>query len=149
MSKPLRLLGIFAHPDDESFGSGGVLAKYAAEGVDVHVCIATDGAAGSADAEMLEGYNSLAERRAEELKAAVAVLGGVLHQLSYGDSGMEGSAENQNPDCLVQAPLDDVAKKLPNFEVNLVDGARDYPLALHHRWLYDCLHLYLYGDHRA
>ena len=41
------LLGIFAHPDDETFGPGGTLAKYAREGVDVHVAIATDGAAGS------------------------------------------------------------------------------------------------------
>ena len=42
-----RLLTILAHPDDESFGMGGTLAKYSAEGVDVHICIATDGAAGS------------------------------------------------------------------------------------------------------
>ncbi|MCB0024964.1 MAG: PIG-L family deacetylase, partial [Caldilinea sp.] len=40
------LLGVFAHPDDESFGPGGTLARYAREGVDVHVIIATDGIAG-------------------------------------------------------------------------------------------------------
>ena len=43
------LLAVLAHPDDESFGLGGTLAKYAAEGVDVHICIATDGVAGSVD----------------------------------------------------------------------------------------------------
>ena len=46
-TKCLAFLTILAHPDDESFGIGGTLAKYAAEGVDVHICIATDGVAGS------------------------------------------------------------------------------------------------------
>jgi LmbE family N-acetylglucosaminyl deacetylase len=41
------LLAVLAHPDDESFGLGGTLARYAAEGVDVHIAIATDGVAGS------------------------------------------------------------------------------------------------------
>ena len=40
-----RLLAVLAHPDDESFGLGGTLARYAAEGVDVHIAIATDGVA--------------------------------------------------------------------------------------------------------
>ena len=31
-----RLLVVLAHPDDESFGMGGTLARYADEGVDVH-----------------------------------------------------------------------------------------------------------------
>ncbi len=112
MRNPLRLLAVFAHPDDESFGPGGTLARYAREGVEVHICIATDGAVGSADPKLLEGYASLAERRTEELTAAVAVLGGVLHRLPYRDSGMQGSTDNQHPDCLVQARLDDVAEHL-------------------------------------
>ena len=42
------LLAVLAHPDDESYGPGGTLARYAAEGFQVHVAIATDGAAGTA-----------------------------------------------------------------------------------------------------
>ncbi|MDQ4075049.1 MAG: PIG-L family deacetylase [Chloroflexota bacterium] len=103
------LLAIFAHPDDESFGSGGTLAKYAAEGVDVHVCIVTDGAAGSYDEEFVQGYESIAQRRAEELERAAAVLGVTLHILNYRDSGMAGSPENEHPASLVQAPLEEVA----------------------------------------
>ncbi len=108
----LVLLAILAHPDDESFGMGGTLAKYAAEGIETHVCIATDGAAGSTDEKFLEGYESLAQRRAQELQNAVQVLGATLHLLGYGDSGMEGSPDNQNPDSLVQAPLDEVACRI-------------------------------------
>ncbi len=37
------LLAVFAHPDDETFGPGGTLARYAAEGVDVHYACATRG----------------------------------------------------------------------------------------------------------
>lgn len=109
---PLRLLGIFAHPDDESFGPGGTLAKYAAEGVEVHICIATDGDAGSYDPEHLEGFSTIAERRAQELKGAIKVLGATLHTLPYRDSGMEGSEANLHPDCLVQAPVDEAARHI-------------------------------------
>jgi LmbE family N-acetylglucosaminyl deacetylase len=41
------LLAVVAHPDDESFGIGGTLARYVGEGWDVHVAVMTDGVAGS------------------------------------------------------------------------------------------------------
>ncbi|MFO7541134.1 MAG: PIG-L family deacetylase, partial [Chloroflexota bacterium] len=41
------LLTVVAHPDDESFGLGGTLARYVQEGWEVHVVVATDGVAGS------------------------------------------------------------------------------------------------------
>ena len=37
MTKKLTLVAIVAHPDDEAFGTGGTLTKYANEGVDVHL----------------------------------------------------------------------------------------------------------------
>jgi LmbE family N-acetylglucosaminyl deacetylase len=112
MAGRLCLLAILAHPDDESFGTGGTLARYSAEGVDVHVCIATDGAAGSYDPELLEGYGTLAERRAEELRRAVAVLGATLHTLPYRDSGMQNTPDNNHPDSLFQAHIAEVACRL-------------------------------------
>lgn len=44
------LLAIVAHPDDESFGMGGTLARYAAEGARVTLICATRGEAGVAGA---------------------------------------------------------------------------------------------------
>src|SRR6478735_911068 len=42
----LRLMAVLAHPDDESLGVGGILARYAREGVDVSVLTATRGQSG-------------------------------------------------------------------------------------------------------
>lgn len=107
------LLGVFAHPDDESFGPGATLAKYAREGATVHVCIATDGAAGSYDAAAVAGGQlSLAEQRLEELRCACQTLGVTLHLLGYRDSGMEGAPDNQDPASLYQAPLEEVARAI-------------------------------------
>jgi len=97
------LLAILAHPDDESYGTGGTLARYAAEGVDVHVAIATDGAAGSI-AEGWEGDRArLAEARALELAAACHILGITLHNLGYRDSGYINDPANKHPDAFIQA----------------------------------------------
>jgi LmbE family N-acetylglucosaminyl deacetylase len=108
-----RLLAILAHPDDESFGIGGTLARYAREGVEVHVCIVTDGAAGENDGDASEQEAlSLARVRQEELRCACQVLGVKLHMLDYRDSGMQGTLDNGHPDSLYQADLDDVAREL-------------------------------------
>ncbi|MCA9961198.1 MAG: PIG-L family deacetylase [Anaerolineales bacterium] len=98
-----RLLAVLAHPDDESFGPGGAFARYAAEGVEVHIAIATDGAAGS----VAEGYEDtrsrLAEVRAQELQEAIAVLGAHLHTLGYRDSGYINDPANQHPEAFINA----------------------------------------------
>ena len=44
--EPLKLLAVFAHPDDESMGMGGTLAKYSAEGVETTLVCATRGERG-------------------------------------------------------------------------------------------------------
>ena len=42
----LKLLCVLAHPDDESLALGGILARYASEGVETHVVTATRGELG-------------------------------------------------------------------------------------------------------
>jgi mycothiol S-conjugate amidase len=112
-AQPRVLLAVFAHPDDESFGPGGTLAKYSAEGVDVWLSCATDGDAGTVDSGALEDYASTAQLRAAELCCAAQALGlkGVDFY-GYRDSGMAGSADNQHPKSLFQAPIEDVVGKI-------------------------------------
>ena len=112
------LLAVLAHPDDESFGPGATLARYAAEGVDVHICTLTDGAAGTADPDCddcLEGYKDLADRRRGELACAVEILGGTLHLFNYRDSGMAGDEANKHPDAFIKQPLEEVTERLSDL----------------------------------
>ena len=107
------LLVIFAHPDDESHGPGATLAKYAAEGVQVHYLCATRGEAGSVDSRFLANDHSVADLRSTELQHAADALGlAGVHYMNYRDSGMEGSPDNQHPDSLYAAPLDAVAQRI-------------------------------------
>ncbi len=96
-----RILVAFAHPDDESFGLGGLIAKYVDEGVDVYYLCATNGDVGTIDVEHLNGYQSHAECRLSELDCAAKLLGlKEVIQMNYTDSGMMGNPDNENPDCL-------------------------------------------------
>jgi LmbE family N-acetylglucosaminyl deacetylase len=74
-----RLLGIFAHPDDESRIVGGALAKYASEGVQVDVLVATRGEVGSCGEPPLCSPEELPRIREAELRAACTMLG--VHDL--------------------------------------------------------------------
>jgi LmbE family N-acetylglucosaminyl deacetylase len=107
---PRTLLVVYAHPDDESFGNAGTLARYAAEGVAVHYACATRGECGGVAPELLDGYADIAALRSAELACAAQTLGlAAVHFLGYRDSGMAGSPDNQHPNALVQAALDRVA----------------------------------------
>jgi LmbE family N-acetylglucosaminyl deacetylase len=72
----LRLCFVGAHPDDETLGMGGTLAKYAAEGVETFVLTATRGQSGRyRDGRDHPGKEALGRIREAELRAATAVLG--------------------------------------------------------------------------
>ncbi len=110
---PRSLLAVLAHPDDESFGMGGTLALYAQRGVEVHLVCATRGEAGEVDPDCLEGFSSIAERRVSELRCAAGILGlNGLYFLDYRDSGMLGSPDNQHPQALAAAHLEEVAAQV-------------------------------------
>ena len=114
------LLVIFAHPDDESHGPAGTLSKYAHEGVQVHYLCATRGESGTVDSCFLENDITIAALRTAEVQRAAAELGlAGLHFLGYRDSGMEGSVDNQHPESLYSAPLDEVAERIADHIRNL------------------------------
>ncbi len=107
------LMAVLAHPDDESFGMGGTLAKYARHGVDVYLVCATRGEVGEMEEKYLQGYAGPAERREAELRCAANKLGiKEVIFLDYRDSGMAGSIHNIHPQSLFSAPLDEVAVKV-------------------------------------
>jgi LmbE family N-acetylglucosaminyl deacetylase len=75
-----RLMAVLAHPDDESLGVGGTLAKYASEGVEVFLLTATRGDRGRFRGRPLDdpqhpGPEALARIREGELRAAASALG--------------------------------------------------------------------------
>jgi N-acetyl-1-D-myo-inositol-2-amino-2-deoxy-alpha-D-glucopyranoside deacetylase len=110
---PLTLMAVHAHPDDEVLGGGGTLARYAAAGQRVVLVTCTDGAVGEIVDPAIATPETLAEVRAEELRAACALLGIMAqHFLGYGDSGMMGTPENADPHAFWQADLDEATGRL-------------------------------------
>src|SRR5580765_6169845 len=91
-----RLMAVLAHPDDESLGLGGTLAKYASEGTDVFLLTATRGDAGRYRGHrpgdpQHPGRLALADIREAELRAAAAVLGVCeVSLLDYHDRYLDG-----------------------------------------------------------
>lgn len=110
------LLAVFAHPDDETFGPGGTLARYAAQGVAVHLICATRGEAGESDLDDPAVSQDLGHQREQELHCAAEILGLTkVHLLGYRDSGMAGAVANQHPQALVQADPDVLAGQVADL----------------------------------
>ena len=109
-----KLLLSLAHPDDESFGAGGLVAKCVSLGVEVSYICATDGARGTIDDDILAQHGgSAAAVRYAELDCASQVLGfKQVFKLGYCDSGMMGSETNNDPTCLWQADENEVAARI-------------------------------------
>ncbi len=91
MTDTLKLLCIFAHPDDESMGMGGTLAKYAAEGIETHLVCASRGERGwFGPEEQNPGLERLGQIRTQELENAVKELGmRGLYFLDYIDGDVD------------------------------------------------------------
>lgn len=116
MTAPLTLMVVHAHPDDEVIGTGGVLARYSAEGIRTVLVTATLGEEGEVvapDLDTPETRARLAEVRRAELAQAIAILGvSDLEILGYRDSGMDGSPANQRPESFHMADPDQATARL-------------------------------------
>ncbi|MBL8129968.1 MAG: PIG-L family deacetylase [Chloroflexia bacterium] len=107
------LLAIFPHPDDETFSAGGIMAAARDLGDNVILICATRGEAGESGDPNHDTPEALGQAREAELRAAMRALNvGDVRFLGYRDSGMEGSAEAQNPHAFVQAPVADASARL-------------------------------------
>lgn len=88
--RTLTLMAVLAHPDDESLGLGGTLARYSAEGVRTHVVTATRGERGRHGEGPRPSPEEVGRRREAELRAACADLGVAdVAVLGYGDGALD------------------------------------------------------------
>lgn len=125
MSRALRVLGVFAHPDDEVICAGGTLARYAADGAEVMVVSATRGEAGQILDSCVATRATLGRVREQELRDACARVG-VQHVrcLDYLDGSLR-VADRQVLTAEIAAIVDD-------FQPEVVitfgeDGAYGHP----------------------
>lgn len=116
MGTKKTILAVLAHPDDESFGTGGTLALYASRGVDVYLVCATRGEVGEMPPDMMAGFNTVGEKRESELRCAGNMLGlKSIFFLGYRDSGMPGTADNNHPRALAAQPVETVAAEVARY----------------------------------
>ncbi|MEU1283534.1 PIG-L family deacetylase [Kitasatospora sp. NPDC005856] len=116
--RPLTLMAVHAHPDDEATGTGGVLARYAAEGIRTVLVTCTDGRCGDGPGGVKPGESghdpeAVAAMRRQELEASCEVLKvSHLELLEYADSGMMGWASNDAPGSFWRTPVEEGAARL-------------------------------------
>jgi LmbE family N-acetylglucosaminyl deacetylase/predicted DCC family thiol-disulfide oxidoreductase YuxK len=116
--RPLTLLAVHAHPDDETLFGGGVLARSSDEGVRTVVVTCTGGELGFGPDGTLPGSpgrddDAVGELRRGELAESCRILGvGHLELLGYRDSGMAGWAQNRASGAFCGVPVGEAAARL-------------------------------------
>lgn len=126
MHGPLRLLAVLAHPDDESLGLGGTLARYASEGVETYVVTATRGERGRFfDGRPRPSDDEVGRVREMELRAAAAELGvREVSLLGYRD----GELPAADPEEALSRLVAEVRRIRPQVVVTFGhDGAYGHP----------------------
>jgi LmbE family N-acetylglucosaminyl deacetylase len=124
----LKMLCVLAHPDDESLGLGGVLAKYGSEGVQTYVITATRGELGwFGQPEDNPGPQRLGQIREGELRDAARVLEvKELMLLDYHD----GALHEADQQVLTRQIVEQIRRIQPDvivtFDQNGVYGHPDH-----------------------
>lgn len=128
MTDQLKLMFVLAHPDDESLGNGGTIAKYAAEGVEICLVVATRGEKGwFSDPSEYPGAAALGRIREEELRSAAAVLG--IQEVSFLDY-VDGEFDKADPQEAVSKIAAQIRRVQPQvvvtFDQNGLYGHPDH-----------------------
>ena len=126
MADALKLMAILAHPDDESLGFGGILAKSAAEQVETHLVTATRGERGWTGTEQdYPGVAALGKLREAELRAAAQVLGiRSVELLGY----LDGELDQAHPSEVLAKIVDHLRRIKPHVVVTFgPDGCYGHP----------------------
>ena len=110
------LMTVHAHPDDETIGTGGAMAKAVEAGHRVILVTGTRGELGEIvvpEMDTADNHRRLGEIRAGELERAMGQLGVTeWENLGYRDSGMMGTDGNRDPRSFWQADLDEASGRL-------------------------------------
>jgi LmbE family N-acetylglucosaminyl deacetylase len=126
LTQPLKLMTIFAHPDDESMGTGSTLARYAEEGVEISIVSATRGQRGWVhDPQDYPGPEALGKIREAELYDAARVLGvRQVYLLDY----MDGDLDQAEPAGVIAQLTAILRRQRPQVVVTFgPDGAYGHP----------------------
>jgi LmbE family N-acetylglucosaminyl deacetylase len=116
-----------AHPDDESFIIGGILRRYAEEGVRLVLSSATSGQAGSMGDPPLCSREELARVREDELREAARILGiGEVHLLGYQDRQLAEAPVEELRARLVRLIRDCRPEVVITFDPHGVNGHTDH-----------------------
>lgn len=112
----LTLMTVHAHPDDEAISTGGILAKYSAEGFRTVLVTCTKGELGEAEDPLYKPPQpdmEITHIREKELAEAIRILNiDAYHNLNYKDSGMAGTPGNQDPKAFARADITEAAHRL-------------------------------------
>ncbi len=114
--RPHTLMTVHAHPDDETIGTGGTMARAIRDGHRVVLVTCTRGELGEIvvpERDTPDEHRRLGETRAAELAAAMGELGVTeWENLGYRDSDMMGRVGNLDARSFWQADLDEAARRL-------------------------------------
>ncbi len=122
---PLRILGVFAHPDDETFCAGATFAKYAASGAEVMVMSATRGEAGQIRSAGVATRRTLGRVRQQEFHLACQHLR-VQHAVCL-DNG-DGRLRELEPDVLARQVCETIRTFQPDVVITFgPDGGYGHP----------------------
>jgi LmbE family N-acetylglucosaminyl deacetylase len=127
------LMAVHAHPDDEASSTGGVLVRYAAEGMRTVVVTCTNGELGDLPGGIkpdADGHDEemVVRTRLAELERACRILDVThLELLGYRDSGMADWEHKGHPDAFCNVAIEDSADKLTKlFELYRPDVVVTY-----------------------
>ncbi|MFN8491536.1 MAG: PIG-L family deacetylase [Caldilineaceae bacterium] len=126
MTTQPKLMGIFAHPDDETLGAGGVFAKYGAEGVETYLVMATRGERGwQGEPTANPGLEALGAFREQELRSAAALLG--IRQIDFLNY-IDGDLDQAQPAEIIAKLVGYIRRVRPQVVITFgPDGSYGHP----------------------
>lgn len=124
-SEPFRMMAVLAHPDDESLGFGGTLARYAGEGVETFLLTATRGENGRYGSTRGTSPLQLGRLREAELLAAAKVLG--LSDVRFLDY-VDGAVDRIDPEQAIRQIASHIRRVRPDVVLTFgPDGGYGHP----------------------